>query len=226
MIYITGDTHIPIDIHKLSGSYFKEQKHLTKEDILIICGDFGGVWDNSKEELYWRKWLDDKSFTTLFVDGNHENFDLLYKFDEVEKYGAKVRQIASSIFHLERGEIYTIQGKSFFCMGGASSHDKFLRTPLRSWWPEELPSKEEMRHAVDMLDAHKWCVDYIISHCAPKKTQERIADWYENDSLTSFFQLINDNAVFRHWYFGHYHVDMCVDAKHTALYEHIILLSQ
>lgn len=84
MIYITGDTHIPIDIHKLSTSNFGEQKVLTKEDVVIICGDFGGVWDNSKEEMYWRKWLDDKSFTTLFVDGNHENFPLLYKFDEVD----------------------------------------------------------------------------------------------------------------------------------------------
>lgn len=226
MIYITGDTHIPIDIHKLSTSNFGEQKVLTKEDVVIICGDFGCVWDNSKEEMYWRKWLDNKSFTTLFVDGNHENFPLLYKFDEVDKYGGKVRQIGSSIFHLKRGEVYTIHGKSFFCMGGASSHDKNLRIPYRDWWPEEIPSKEELEHAVDVLDDHEWRVDYIISHCAPKKTQERIADWYENDPLTSFFQFVDENTIFSHWYFGHYHVDKDIDEKHTALYQRIIPLSQ
>ena len=24
-------------------------------DYLIVCGDFGGVWDDSHQEQYWRK---------------------------------------------------------------------------------------------------------------------------------------------------------------------------
>ena len=80
MLYVTGDTHIPIDIHKLSVTNFPEQKEMTKDDVVLICGDFGGVWNNGKEELYWRRWLDDKNFTTVFVDGNHENHDLLATF--------------------------------------------------------------------------------------------------------------------------------------------------
>ena len=52
MMYITGDTHIPIDIKKLSAKKFPEQKNLTKKDYVIICGDFGGVWDGSNEEKY------------------------------------------------------------------------------------------------------------------------------------------------------------------------------
>ena len=42
MIYITGDTHIPTDVGKLSSKRFPEQKNLTKNDYVIICGDFGG----------------------------------------------------------------------------------------------------------------------------------------------------------------------------------------
>ncbi len=42
MIYVTGDTHIPIDIGKLSEDRFAEQCCMTKDDYLIICGDFGG----------------------------------------------------------------------------------------------------------------------------------------------------------------------------------------
>ena len=56
---------------------------MTKEDYVIICGDFGGVWSKDKEsneETMLMDWLDCKSYTTLFVDGNHENFDRLKKY--------------------------------------------------------------------------------------------------------------------------------------------------
>jgi len=43
MIFITGDTHIPIDVQKLNDKSFPKQKELTERDYLIICGDFGGV---------------------------------------------------------------------------------------------------------------------------------------------------------------------------------------
>lgn len=41
MIYVTGDTHANIDIEKLNTTKFPQQKNLTKDDYLIICGDFG-----------------------------------------------------------------------------------------------------------------------------------------------------------------------------------------
>ena len=84
MIYVTGDTHIPVDIQKLSTKRFPAQKELTKDDYVIICGDFGGVWDvdrfkvqESPEEKNALDWLESKPFTTLFVPGNHENYDRL-----------------------------------------------------------------------------------------------------------------------------------------------------
>lgn len=80
MIYVTGDLHGHIDISKLNTKNFPEQKYLTKKDYVIICGDFGLIWDNSKQELYWRKWLENKNFITLFCDGNHSNFDLLNQY--------------------------------------------------------------------------------------------------------------------------------------------------
>ena len=141
MIYITGDTHQNIDISKLNTKNFPEQKELTKSDYVIICGDFGMVWNNSKEEMYWRKWLEKKNFTTLFIDGNHENYELLNEFPVIEKFGGKVQEIGKDIFHLMRGEIYTIDGKTFFCMGGAESTDKVYRIEHISWWKEEIDRK-------------------------------------------------------------------------------------
>ena len=111
MIYLTGDTHIPVDIQKLSAKRFPQQKEMTKKDYVIICGDFGGVWDGSNEEKYWIKWLKNKNFTTLFIDGNHENFDMLYSFPIVELCGGTAHKIDNGIYHLIRGEAYTIDGK-------------------------------------------------------------------------------------------------------------------
>lgn len=224
MIYITGDTHIPIDIHKLSMKNFPEQRDLTKDDYLIICGDFGGVWDNSPEEKYWINWLNDKSFTTLFVDGNHENFNLLDAYDVLPWNGGYIHKIAESVYHLMRGGIFTIDGIKIFAMGGASSHDKETRIENKSWWAHELPESYEYRYAFLALDSCKWKVDVVISHCAPDKIQSQIADWYEHDMLTNFLQTISLDLEFSAHYFGHYHIDLCLDEKYYAVYNKILKL--
>ncbi len=42
MIYITGDTHS--DYTRFTENKFPIQAEMTKDDYVIICGDFGGVW--------------------------------------------------------------------------------------------------------------------------------------------------------------------------------------
>ena len=73
-IYITGDCHG--DYRRFNTENFPEQKTMTKDDYVIICGDFG-FWSEDREQRWWRNWLEAKPFTTLWVDGNHENYDLL-----------------------------------------------------------------------------------------------------------------------------------------------------
>lgn len=226
MIYVTGDTHAHIDIGKLNAQRFHQQKSLSKSDYLIICGDFGLVWDNSKSDLYWRDWLSDKPFTTLWVDGNHENFELLYEFPLVDKFGGKVREIAPSIYHLGRGQVLTIDEKKFFVMGGAASHDKECRKEHISWWKEEMPSNEEMERAINVLEANDWTVDYVISHCAPRSVQTMIASWYESDPLVSFLERVRTDLSFKKWYFGHYHIDKQLNEQFIALYNNIVPLDE
>lgn len=124
MIYVTGDTHANIDIEKLNTTKFPQQKNLTKDDYLIICGDFGLCWDGSRREMWWQDWLTAKNFTTLWIDGNHENFDMLYEFPLEDKFGGKVRQIAPDIYHLDRGQVLTIDGKKIFCMAAPARWTK------------------------------------------------------------------------------------------------------
>lgn len=177
MIFVTGDTHANIDIGKLSVKNFPKQKELSKDDYLIVCGDFGLVWDGSAREMWWQDWLTEKNFTTLWIDGNHENFDILREFPQTEKFGGVVREIAPDIFHLERGQVLTIDGKKIFVMGGARSHDKEYRIEHISWWEQEMPSREEMERAIESLDKHQWKVDYVLTHCAPRSIQTMLADW-------------------------------------------------
>lgn len=124
MIYITGDCHG--DFRRFSKEIFPEQSEMSKDDYVIICGDFGGVWNKdleSPEETWWLNWLQDKFFTTLFVDGNHENFDRLYRYPVEEWNGGKVHKIRPSVIHLMRGQVFEIDDRRIFAFGGVSSHD-------------------------------------------------------------------------------------------------------
>ena len=77
MIYVTGDTHGDIERFK-SGDFRK----IRKGDTLIICGDFGFIWNASKTEISTLKKLSSKDYTKAFIDGFHENFDLLEAYPE------------------------------------------------------------------------------------------------------------------------------------------------
>lgn len=205
-IYGCGDTHMPMDIHKLNAKNFPEQKTMTKQDYVIVMGDFGLYWEDvmDKSEIYWMKWLNDRNFTTLFLDGNHENhkklmsgylaqdllntnyafidpsvrenYEIVYK-PELRGY---VGKLSDSIYHLRRGEIYTIQGKKFFVMGGAESIDRktaiFVmkggkkrvgRIEGLDWWREEQPNYRELVYGVNNLNKYNNKVDYILTHTAP-----------------------------------------------------------
>lgn len=229
MVFVTGDVHCPIDVHKLNTKNFPLQKSLTKDDYLIVCGDMGLVWSypdgpRYKEDLYWQKWFNNRNYTTLFVDGNHENHPILASYPVVDFCGGKAHQIKDSVYHLIRGEVYTIDGKTFFCFGGASSHDKHLRKEGVDWWPEEIANFAEMNKAIDNLEKYNNEVDYIISHCCSTRVQNIISPYYESDSMTQFFKFIEENIKFKAWYFGHYHTDMVITPNFVCVYDQIFKL--
>ncbi len=219
MIYITGDTHIPVDIQKLSSKYFPLQKEMTKNDYVIICGDFGGVWDKSNEEKYWIKWLKNKNFTTLFIDGNHENFEMISNLPRVEFCGGVAHKVDDGIYHLMRGEVYTIEKKNFFVFGGAASHDKDQRTEGKNWWKAEMPCSEEYEKAKNNMKKNAFKFDYIITHCAPTSIQNAIAPNYESNELTVFLDKVKSEVAYIKWFFGHYHKDKMLDEKHIAVFD-------
>ena len=251
MIYITGDCHR--NFERFNRSIFPEQQEMTKEDYVIVCGDFGGVWNKGKEdkeETMLLDWLDCKSFTTLFVDGNHENFDRLYDYPVENWHGGKVHKIRPSVIHLMRGQVFDIDDRSIFTFGGASSHDidggilepddpdykkkkKELDQgwlPYRinhvSWWKQELPSEEEMEEGRKNLELHHNTVDFIVTHCCSSSTQAMLGgSLYKPDMETAYLEEIKQNTKFKKWFFGHYHDNRNVSAEEILLYEQIIRIS-
>ena len=45
-----------------------------------------------------------KPYEVLFCEGNHENFNELFKYPVVEIYGGKAHKIRENIYHLMRGK--------------------------------------------------------------------------------------------------------------------------
>lgn len=248
MIYITGDTHS--DFTRFTEEQFQIQSEMTKNDYVIICGDFGEVWtfeEESNREKEALDWLNNKNFTTLFVDGNHENYTRLYNYYPVEEWhGGKVHKIRDYVLHLMRGEIFDIDGKKFFAFGGAKSYDiqdgilnldeeekiyeyrkrgAYFRIRDFSWWDLELPTKEEMENGINNLEKVNYKVDYIITHCCPTSIQTILESGiYKKDCLTDYLQQISEKCEFKKWYFGHYHDYRQVNSQFVLLYEDIVQL--
>lgn len=211
-IYITGDTHG--DIGRFSD--ICSENDLREHDKLLICGDFGFIWYNSRDhtgKTADNSQLDElskKPYEVLFIDGNHENINELYSYPEIEKYGAPAHKIRDNIYHLERGRIYHIGGNTFFTFGGAYSIDKAYRKQNISWWPQEMPHDDEYRRAIESLKTAGNKVDYIITHTCPGEIVKLMLHKIpspEEYELNGFFDWIMHETEFKQWYFGHWHTD-------------------
>lgn len=220
-VFITGDVHGQRRIQRLGLHDFPLGAELDKDDFVIITGDFGLVWADNSEHRYWLRWLEKRPFTTLFIDGNHENFDILDKLPTEEWHGGLVHRIGPSVLHLMRGQVYEIAGATYFTMGGATSVDIPVRKPGVTWWPREMPSSEEYELALLTLEEREWSVDYVITHCCASSVQARINASFANDELTYFLNDMEEKLDYRHWFFGHYHYDRSLTPKQHSLFESI-----
>ena len=224
MVFVTGDTHIPIDIHKLNTKKFPEQTNLTRADFVIVLGDFGLLWKEDKEYRYWKEWLEQKPFTLLWLDGNHENFDWIDRLPVSEWNGGKVHFISENIIHLMRGQIFDLDGRSFFVCGGAASTDKEYRRIGVSWWPQEDISWAECSEAMDNLEKADNTVDFVLSHTCPASLLTPMFQFSPApDPTARFLEEVARRVKSAEWYFGHHHIDKDFGRFH-AVYRRITRL--
>lgn len=229
MIYVTGDTHRQQDFAKLLR-FAWENPQLTKRDYVIIAGDFGGVLVQSTLEEDLRPY-EALPFSVLFVDGNHENFDLLNSYRVDEWHGGKVHLIKPDIIHLIRGQVFELKGNTIFTFGGATSIDRYMRQEGITWWKEEMPSFEELDEGIANLKRYGNSVDYVITHSCgeralmypPLRTRTFQMGLYPENQMLSYFE---DILSYRHWYFGHFHMDGRLREDMTVLYQKIVPLGE
>lgn len=231
MIYLTGDLH-----RNYGFSYFLENtKKLTKDDYIIILGDFGGIWngiDDEEDKAFLDLFLDFE-FTTLFIDGNHENFNALNSYEITKWNGGNVHKINEKLIHLMRGQVFTIDNKKFFTFGGATSIDKELRIENITWWKEEETNYDEINTALENLEKENYKVDYILTHTCPKTivmnviySNEEI--YYElNSSIEKFLDEVLLITKYKKWFFGHFHKEMKIkEYRMEILYNNMIKIDK
>lgn len=222
MIYLTSDLHLPRRIQRISEENFPEQKAMTKSDYLLVCGDFSAYWDGRPAEAELRSELVARNFTTLFIDGNHENFDLISAYPVMDWKNGKVHRMDDGILHLMRGQVFNIDGVTIFTMGGGYSGKTYKRVEHQNWWKEEIPSREEFAEALENLEKAHWKVDYVLTHTAPMRVIEQLKFENEENLLGIFLDYLDHRLFYKHWYFGHFHQDLPINARQTLIYDDII----
>ena len=218
MIYVTGDLHG--DLSRFSDPRIRR---LRKGDILIVCGDFGFIWSGSGKEQKILKKLGRLPYAVLFVDGCHENFDLLRDYPVTDWNGGKAQVIEGGLVHLLRGEIYTIDGYRFFTFGGGESNESELRRDSGTWWEEEMPSEEEMRAGLSQLAESGNQVDYIVTHEPSVRARGYLAGRAKPlDGVNIYLNQIEENVAYKRWFFGSLHMDKAMSGRHAAVFREVL----
>lgn len=222
MVYITGDTHGDLERFKHG-----RLRWLGKKDTVIVLGDFGFVWDGSKKETAHLKWLQKRRYTILFLDGTHENYDLLDAYPTEEKFGGLVQSLGGNLYHVCRGSVLELEGKRYLCFGGGESPDKEEREPGVNWWPQEMPSEEECARCEANAAANNYQVDYVLTHDAPTKFLDFTAlKQGETNRLHEFLDRLLVKLNYDRWFFGCYHKDTRLSTKAECVFCGLIPTSE
>jgi len=227
MIYVTGDMHG--DMARFRAPALRRLK---KGDTLLICGDFGFLWEGSKTELAALKKLGSLRYSVAFVDGAHENFELLGACPVVEWNGGQAHRLSGNLYHMMRGQLYTMEGKTVFAMGGGVSPDDDWRAPDENRMRWEIPSKEELDQALRVIERAHGQLDYIVTHEPPTRIKEflqlknQTQARAEPTGLNTFFEEMGHCCTFKRWFFGSMHIDKCIATTHVAVYRKVLPLSE
>lgn len=231
-VYITGDTHGVLE--RFTPKWMPNIDSWTEEDVLIVCGDFGFLLEDNAYEAWKLDQLEKFPFSICFLDGNHENFSSLETFERELRYGGPINRLRKNVLWLRRGELYTIQGYTFWVFGGGYSLDRARRleyeqlTNVKVWFPEELPTDTEYKRGVNTLKACGYEVDFILTHSAPSNMVYRLLkvqpDPHEVE-LDGFLDWVYHSVKFRHWYAGHFHEDIKMNVQFTFCYQDVYCIT-
>ena len=218
LICITGDVHGDINRFRNHNLW-----RLKKNECLIVCGDFGFLWNGGKREQRILKRLGRKRYHILFVDGCHENYDLLKTYPVGDWNGGKVRVISGRLMQLMRGEVYEIDGRKVFAFGGGQTVDVDIRSSADKWWEDELPTQEEIMNGVRNLEMNDFTVDIVVTH-EPPGSLKAFLDFEpdQTSEMHAFFDKIKAECTYKSWYFGKLHKNKVIPPKYFGVFNDVI----
>ena len=209
MIWLLSDPHGGENIQG-----FREYLATAKEeDLLIILGDVGLKFADTKENRLFDELLLSAEKNIAFIDGNHENFAHLNSFPEEDWNGGRIHRITDKVVHLMRGNIYTLEGKTFFVFGGCKSSPRWKEMGL--WYPGDEPEPAEISLAHKNLARHGNRVDYILTH----KYEESPPKGTVCPALRELILWLEANVQYQHWFCGHWHKNYPMDATHSVVFD-------
>lgn len=219
MIYVTGDVH-----GDLNRKNIKAIKKLKKNDTAIICGDFGFVFDDSKEEKKALKKLSKYRCTILFVDGSHENHKLIKSHKTDYIYGNHAYKITDNIYCIMRGSVHIIEGNKILFIGGGQRQDLYSGLYLDMDYNDEFITNEDIDNAFKNLIEFNNDIDYVVTHEAPLNIKHFLTiNEIENTSYCSIaLQKLCEKINFKKWFFGYYHIDKVISNKYIATYDKLV----
>lgn len=232
-VFICGDTHGILDVGKIEQLKMKEK--IDYGDYLIVCGDCGVVWDKESLPEYTQH-FENIGCNVLFIDGNHENFDILKEYPVEYWNGGKIHKISEHIYHLLRGQVFDICDKKFLTIGGADSSDREYREEHISWWSDERITYDDINEAKKNLEKVNYKVDYVITHTPSTKTLNEFVKiltqcgedipYYLKHKITptkssDMLDFVVKEVKYKFWFCGHLHIDEKV-GRTQILYNKII----
>ena len=222
MIYFTGDMHGDGD--RISRAALI---NVHDGDTLIVCGDFGFLWDGGSRERRALERLSGRGPNVLFIDGTHENFSLLNALPTVTYRGGKAHKLTDRVYHLMRGQIFEIEGRTVFTFGGGETPELELQTDeeLTEDRPE-VPTRLEMLEGIRNLERVDYRVDYVATHEPPGGVRDFLTLSSKSaptvSAIGAYLDELAQQAAYTRWFFGSLHRDTFISSSSICVFENIV----
>ncbi len=219
LIWITGDKHGQLEPFIQNPLYRK----IKKNDVLFICGDFGFLWNESKEEIKNLNWLAKRKFKIAFVDGCNDNKQLLEKYPLTNWNSGRVHMIFENIVHLLNGELYVIDNRKILTFGGGFNENINRFSINNENLAQQITFTSQIDNLVKNIKKANQNLDIIISHEAPSSIAPCLeTEKFHCNYINNILEEIRTHAKFKSWFFGKYHVDKIIPPKYYALFNDVV----
>lgn len=182
-------------------------------ELIVQCGDFG-FWPHQHPEYVtqvnsaMKKNSRGAPLYLVWVDGNHENFDMLYA-TEWPRTPKGFWKLADHVYYAPRGLRWTWGHTKFIALGGGYSMDKQWRLsegPVgQYWWPQETIT---IKQVYDILNDGQGEVDVMFAHDMPEGAQIGIPlmkMYAEDEQNRTAVRTVVEHVKPKDLYHGHYH---------------------